>query len=149
MEHLLPELQATFAHEIPITQYLGISVDSYQQGCLILKAPLERNINHKRTAFAGSLNALVTLAGWGQLWLILKELNIPAKIVIQDSVSNYLLPVDSDFSASCSRPLPAQIAKMENMLKKRGKARIELRAEICNDEAIAVSFKGRYVIYLI
>lgn len=148
MDNLLQGLQETLNQEIPITQHLGIIVESYDGKRLILKAPLAQNINHKGTAFAGSLNALVTLAGWGQIWLMLKERGIPGKIVIQDSSSNYLLPVQNDFLAICHKPDTFSIEKMENMLKKRGKARIELNVEIYNDHAIAVSFKGRYVVHL-
>ncbi len=148
MEHLLQRLQVTLLREIPITQYLGIIVESYDDQQLILRAPLAQNINHKGTAFAGSLNALLTLAGWGQLWLILAERNISGKIVIQDSSSSYLLPVHSDFSAICHKPSSEHIARVESTLKKYGKARIELYAEIRDDQELAVSFKGRYVVHL-
>lgn len=148
MKDLLQELQETFFTEIPITQHIGISVASYDNRCLTLSAPLERNINHQRTAFAGSLNALVTLAGWGMLWIILKELGMTAVIVIQDSSSNYLRPVTGDFAASCYKPDQGQLAKLKNMLKKKGVARLELRAEIRQGQDVAVAFKGRYVVYL-
>lgn len=147
MKNLLMELQETLSHEIPITQHLGITVESYDNGDLVLKAPLARNINHKGTAFAGSLNSLVTLSAWGQLWLVLKERDIAARIVIQDSSCNYLLPVKSDFSAVCHKPQPAQITKLEQMLTRKGKARIELHAEIYYDHTVALSFSGRYVVH--
>ena len=148
MEHLLQKLQVTLLQEIPITQYLGILVESYNDQQLVLRAPLAQNTNHKGTAFAGSLNALLTLAGWGQLWLILKERNIPGEIVIQDSSSSYLLPIHNDFHAICHKPSPEQITRLENTLKKHGKARLELHAEIHDDQKLAVSFKGRYVVHL-
>src|SRR6266700_2044174 len=144
MNDIVAELQATFAHEIPITQHLGITVVSYQDECLILRAPFAPNINHKATAFAGSLTALATLAGWGLLWVLLKEHNMAAQIVIQESVNSYLRPVTSDFSARCSKPDATQIAHFESMLRKRGKARIELAVEIYDREVVAVSFQGRY-----
>jgi thioesterase domain-containing protein len=146
MNDLLYELQKTLSREIPITRHLGITVVSYDNGSLILKAPLEQNINHAGTAFAGSLNALVTLSAWGQLWLVLKELNIPATIVIQDSTSSYLLPVSNDFSAICHKPEPTQIARLEHSLIRKGKARIELYAQIYSHHEVAMSFKGRYVV---
>jgi thioesterase domain-containing protein len=146
MNDLLYELQETLSHEIPITRHLGIRVVSYDNGSLVLKAPLEQNINHAGTAFAGSLNALVTLSAWGQLWLVLKELNLLATIVIQDSTSSYLLPVSNDFSAICHKPERAQIARLEQSLIRKGKARIELCAQIYNHHEIAMSFKGRYVV---
>ncbi len=148
MNDILAELQATFAHEIPITQHLGITVVSYQDECLILRAPFAENINHKATAFAGSLTALATLAGWGLLWVMLKDRNVAAQIVIQESVSNYLRPVTGDFLARCSKPDATRLAHFESILRKRGKARIELAVEIHDREVVAVSFKGRYVAFL-
>ncbi len=148
MNDLLAELQTTLAHEIPITEHLGITVVSYEDECLILRAPFAQNINHKATAFAGSLNALVTLAGWGLLWLVLKERDIAAQIVIHESMTSYLRPVTRDFSARCCKPDSIHIVHLENTLRKRGKARLELQAEICEGEVVAVSFKGRYVVLL-
>jgi thioesterase domain-containing protein len=144
----LQELQETFHREIPITKQLGITVENYNGEQLTLKAPIGANINHKHTAFAGSINSLVTLAGWGLLWLMLKELDIAANIIIQDSTCNYLRPVTRDFSASCRKPDPVDINKFEKTLRTRGKARLELLSEIHEAGKAVVSFKGRYVIHL-
>jgi thioesterase domain-containing protein len=148
MKDRLRALQETLYREIPITKHLGITVESYDDEQLILKAPIEPNRNHKQTAFAGSLNALVTLAGWGLLWLVLGEQDLATTIVIQNSESNYLRPVTNDFSARCRKPDSARLAHFENMLRKKGKARLELLAEIDEREKVAVSFKGRYVVIL-
>jgi len=148
MHDRLQELQETLAREIPITNHLGISIESYDETGLTLKAPLQQNINHKSTAFAGSLNALLTLAGWGLLWLILKERGLHVQIVIQESMSNYLRPVTRDFSARCHKPDPAYIARLETTLRKKGKARLELQSEIREGDIVAVTFSGRYVIFL-
>ncbi len=148
MHDRLQELQEILAREIPITQHLGISIESYDDAGLTLKAPLQQNINHKSTAFAGSLNALLTLAGWGLLWLILKERDLHAQIVIQESISSYLRPVTRDFSARCHKPDPTHIARLETTLRKKGKARLELQSEIREGDIVAVTFSGRYVIFL-
>jgi len=148
MHDRLRELQEILAQEIPITQHIGITVESYDDEGLTLKAPLHQNINHKSTAFAGSLNALLTLAGWGLLWLLLKERDMHAQIVIQESMSNYLRPVTRDFSARCHKPDPTHIARLETVLRKKGKARLELQSEIREGDIVAVSFKGRYVVFL-
>ncbi|MBF2006563.1 MAG: thioesterase domain-containing protein [Chlorogloeopsis fritschii C42_A2020_084] len=142
------KLQETFYTEIPITYHLGITVADYNGSCLTLKTPLEKNINHKHTAFAGSLNILVTLAGWGLLWLILQEQEIEATIVIQDSRISYLKPVTKDFSASCNKPSHRQISQFLKSLKNKGKARIELCSKIWEAEELAVEFQGRYVALL-
>lgn len=77
---------------------------SYGADGLTLAAPLVPNGNHAATAFAGSLNALLTLAGWGLLWPLLDEAHIAASMVIQDSHIPYLRPVDTDLVARCSLP---------------------------------------------
>lgn len=143
---LAAELQRTLAHEIPITRHLGLAVEAYDGERLTLVAPLAKNLNHKATAFAGSLNAVTTLAGWGLAWLILRELGIAATVVIQHSTSNYLLPVTSDFSARCRKPDAEQLALFAATLRRRGKARIELHVSIEQDGRVAVDFSGRYVV---
>jgi len=149
MHDRLRELQEILAQEIPITQHLGITVESYDDEGLTLKAPLRQNINHKSTAFAGSLNALLTLAGWGLIWLLLKERDMHAHIVIQESMSSYLRPVTRDFSAWCHKPDPAYITRLETTLKRKGKARLQLQSEIREGDIVAVTFSGRYVVFLL
>jgi thioesterase domain-containing protein len=148
MKDRLQALQETLYREIPITKHLGITVESYDDEQLTLKAPIEPNRNHKQTAFAGSLNAVMTLAGWGLLWLLLGEQGLATTIVIQDSESSYLRPVTNDFSARCRKPNSARLVRFENILRNKGKARLELLAEIDVGEEVAVLFKGRYVVFL-
>src|SRR6476646_8042129 len=88
----LRALQAVLDHDIPISAALGLKVAGFDAGTLRLAAPLAPNINHKDTAFAGSLNAVLTLAGWSLLWLIARSAGMPAKVVIQDSAIRYLRP---------------------------------------------------------
>jgi thioesterase domain-containing protein len=146
MVNLTEALQQTLEHEIPLTRHLELRVLAYDEQGLALAAPLAPNINHKQTAFAGSLNAVVTLSGWGLLWLLLQEQGLAARVVIQDSSCSYLHPVNDDFIAFCRKPAPAEIAKMVQALRKRGRARIGLRVEVRNALGVAVSFTGRYVI---
>lgn len=138
-------LQATLDHEIPITRQIGIKVVRYDGEQLALAAPLERNINHKSTAFAGSLNSVVTLAGWGMIWIMLKELDIAGTIVIQDSASHYRRPVTQDFTAICHKPDAEQVAQFARILREKGRARLELQAEIHEHGTLVMSFQGRYV----
>ena len=141
-------LQATFDHEIPITREIGIRVAHYDGEQLALAAPIERNINHKATVFAGSLNSVVTLAGWGMIWILLKELDIAGTIVIQDSASHYRRPVTQDFTAICRRPDSEQVNLFAHALREKGRARLELQATIHEHDILVVSFQGRYVALL-
>src|SRR5690242_14174059 len=101
---LAHELEAVLQHEIPLSRQMGLTVQRYDGSCLVLGAPLAPNINHKATAFAGSLNAVMTLAGWGTVWLLLAECGLHGTIVIQESSTRYQLPVGNDFTATCRVP---------------------------------------------
>ena len=138
-------LQATLDNEIPITRDIGIRVAHYDGEQLALAAPIERNINHKATVFAGSLNAVMTLAGWGMIWMLLKELDMTGTIVIQNSASHYKRPVTRDFTAICHRPGVEQVRQFARTLHEKGRARLELEATIHEHEALVMSFQGRYV----
>src|SRR5262249_11092228 len=109
---LLAQLQATFDHEIPLSRAIGLTALRYDARGLTLGAPLAPNTNHKSTAFAGSLNAAATLAGWGLVWLLLRERGLAATIVIQESETRYQLPVRGDFAAICALPPAAEIEQL-------------------------------------
>jgi len=142
----LMRLERTLHHEIPLTHAMGIRVVSFDEQGLMLSAPLAANINHKHTAFGGSLATLTTLAGWGLLHLLLRE-HPPATIVIQESRTHYHRPVTGDFTALCALPATKVLGSFLETLKRRGMARIELAASIPADGRTAVEFHGRYVIF--
>jgi thioesterase domain-containing protein len=142
---MLEELERTLHEDIPITKQLGIRVLEYEADTLALKAPLDANINHKGTAFAGSIYAVATLAGWGLIWLLLREAEIAARIVIQESSIRYRHPITQDMVATCSKPSPARLEQFFVMLRRKGIARLELQTQIKEGGQTAVEFNGRYV----
>jgi thioesterase domain-containing protein len=143
---LTRELQAVLHHEIPLSQQIGLTVGEYDGACLSLRAPLAPNVNHKATAFAGSLTAVATLAGWGVVWLILRERDLRGVIVIQESATEYHLPVGHDFVATCRIPSERVIEHFLSALRRRGKARLPLTVDIRADAGqVAVAFTGSYV----
>jgi thioesterase domain-containing protein len=148
MNELLVALQQTLIQNVPITKHMGISAERYDEKGLVLKAPLAGNTNPRGTAFAGSINSLITLTGWGTVWLLLQELNIDGYVVIQNSQTNYLNPITADFAAFCRKPAQDTIDKFKQALRKKGQARIELGIEIRQEDEVAVEFKGRYVVRL-
>lgn len=142
-------LQETLDHEIPLARAIGLAVARYDVAGLALRAPLAPNTNHKSTAFAGSLNAVATLAGWGFVWLVLRERGLRGTVVIHESAIQYRLPVRDDFVALCRAPQPEQLDAFVAALRRRGKARLALAVEIRDgDERTAVAFTGSYVALL-
>jgi thioesterase domain-containing protein len=141
------ELQALLSRELPITQHLGVEVLRLDDTGLELRLPLAANRNHKGAAFAGSLNALATLAGWGVLVDVLARRGIDAHVVIQDSSVRYLAPVHADAVARCAAPHSAPLEHALATFGRRGLARLALTAEIAQDGQPAVAFQGRYVFH--
>lgn len=142
---LLRALRAKLRRDMPITKALGLRVVGNEGGGLVLSSPLEPNINHKGTAFAGSLNAAATLAGWGTIWLALREHGIRSHVVIQDSTVHYFRPVTGDFTARCKPPSAHAVERLVKSVAKKGRGRIELDVTVADASGDAVRFQGRFV----
>lgn len=141
----LRALRALLRTDLPVTEHLHIVVLGFRGGDLVLKAPLSANVNHQRTAFAGSLNATATLAGWATAWLIMREHDIDGNVVIQDSSVHYERPVASDFEARCTFPDADTVERLVAAVRRRGRGRLELSVTVSDAEGDAVRFRGRYV----
>ena len=146
MDELLLELQEVLSHEIPLTHHLGLRVEHYDaEDGLSLWAPILPNLNHKSTAFAGSLNAVLTLSGWSLVWLLLKQWEMSGTVVIQECTCRYLHPVHEDFVARCRIPEQDDLNRFQAQIRSRRKGRIELLVEVYQNDQVAVTFWGRYV----
>ena len=140
-------LEQTLHHEIPLSRAMQVRVEHYDGRRLILRAPLGANINHKSTAFGGSLYSLAVLCGWGLLHMKLREAQLHATIVIQESSIRYLHPVSTDFAAVCQIPEDFDMARLLSTLRRRGRARAHLETFIRGTDEVAVEFSGSYVLH--
>jgi thioesterase domain-containing protein len=144
---LLDELQSKLDREIPMCAQMGIRVHANGEQGLVMRLPLSPNRNHQQTAFAGSLNALCTIAGWGSVYLLLRELDRTGSIVIRRSSIRYHEPVTTpDIFARCL-PIPADARQyFREMLDDKGQAKLDLVVEIAGSDGPAVLFSGSYVV---
>ncbi len=143
-------LAQVLAEELPITQSLGITVREIGRDRVVLAMPLAANRNHKGTVFAGSLNAVATLAGWSLLWQVMREAGIQAHVVIQDSSVRYLVPAQSDVVAEATPPDAAALEQALLLLARRGRARVALEAVVRDRETqVVATLSGRYVVHRI
>lgn len=131
---------------IPLVQHMQIQVVSYDQNGLILSAPLAANINHKLTAFGGSLAALATLACWGVLWLML-EPQPDLHIVVNESHMRYLRPVTDTLVARCELPDHTSRERFIDTLQRRRKARMQMISQVIQDEVVCAEFSGTFVAF--
>lgn len=143
----LRELQNTLEHEIPMCRMMGIRVVSGGDDGLTLELPLDPNRNHRQTAFAGSLNAVCTVAGWGTTFLLLRELNQAGDIVIRRSAIRYQQPVDwREIVARCHPVTQSTREYFREMLEEKGQGKLDLMVDIANGDQTAVVFHGSYVV---
>lgn len=139
------ELQNYIYENIPLSKAMGIMVIKATSDNVILNAPLNLNMNHKKTAFGGSLQSLATLCCWCLVHINLQNFNAPVEIVISKSEIKYLLPVTDDFKAECLLKDKKAFMHFKDSLKKRSKARIQLKAKIFQDSKLAVDYIGEFV----
>ena len=140
------EALASYLHQqIPASRLLEVGVQHCSENAVELQAPLEPNINHKNTAFGGSLAVLAILAGWS---LVFMRLNgVKNEIVIQQSAMSYLKAVNGPFTATSLYQPSAAWTKFERSFERRGRGRIQVESRVfCGDEIVA-NFSGTYVAF--
>jgi thioesterase domain-containing protein len=129
----------------PVSRHLGVRVLGVGPEGVRLGAPLAANFNRGETAFGGSLSALAILAAWSWLRLQLDAHGFAGSLVIQRNAVEYLAPATSDFEAFARSPEPSQWERFRRTLERRGRARIELDAELRVGEELVARFRGEYV----
>jgi len=146
-QQLLNLLGETLRREMPISNAMAIETVSWDGSQLAMQMPLEPNRNHQYSAFAGSLNALCTVVGWGTVFLLLKSDNLDGNIVIRRGKIRFLRPVRTpQIQATGLHIDPKELAHFFELLHSKGKSKIDISAEIADDQGAYVSFKGSYVV---
>lgn len=141
-----PDQLQRYLHEhIPISRPLGVRVLAAGPELVRLAAPLEANLNHRQTAFGGSLSAVAILAGWSWLYLRLGGPGFTGRIVIQHHSVDYVAPAEGDFVASCAGAGPEPWARFERTLARRGRARVTLDVDVQVEDRLVARCRGRYV----
>lgn len=141
----LERLSAYLAQEIPLTRAMQVSVDDWDGQCLAVSAPLAPNLNHKATAFGGSLYALAVLAGWGLIVLRLWQEGLDCEVVVQSAEVEYLEPVNKRLAARCTLSDDKAWRKLLAQLRRRGRARITLHPCVPGTETDALRMRARFV----
>lgn len=130
---------------IPLTRHLEVTVIELSAGQVVLSAPLAPNINHRETAFGGSLASVAILAGWSWLHARLTGLGKRQRLVVSQSMATFSHAVDQDFLAVCESPTEHDFDKFLRTLERRGKARLSLESHILCREIIAVQHSAAFV----
>lgn len=130
---------------IPLAAAMDIDVLDAGAATVMLSAPLAPNINHRDTAFGGSVSALAILAAWSLLHLRLRAEEIECRLVIQRNEVEYLQPIDGTFTARAALAAPESWDPFVTLLARRGKARIAVLAALEYRGVVAGRFEGEFV----
>jgi len=154
-EKISEKLKQFFLDHLPITQFMGLEVESYDGDTLILTAPLEPNINDKQTAFGGSLYNAAVMACWGMIYLKTQEKDIKCNQVVAEGSMKYIAPVNGRIRAICHAPREKELAAFFESFNQKGRAKITLESAIYDDACVmkidpetkpSVKFSGLYAI---
>jgi thioesterase domain-containing protein len=141
------QLESVLHNEIPLTRAMQISVSQCDANTVKLSAPLSPNINHKCTAFGGSLYSMAVLCGWGFVYNQMQLNNLSGHIVIQHSEVDYKLPVDGEIRAICEFHDETLLQKFIKTFHRKGRGRIKLVVRIMYNGHEALHFTGQYVVH--
>lgn len=143
----LKTLEKTLHQEVPLTQQMGVKVQSHNGHELILHADFEPNVNIHGTAFGGSLYSICAVTCWGMLHLKFEEAGLNAHCVLGQAKISYMLPVRGDIQARCRLPQDGSFELFMARLEQGERARIELTAEILIEDGLAVCYAGNYLAF--
>lgn len=139
------EVEAYLHRHIPISRGMGVRVIACGQDGVTLAAPLAPNLNHRATVFGGSASAIAILAAWAWLHFALRAADLRCRLVIQRNTMDYVAPIDGDFTARCEGLGGVAFEKFVRTLKRHGKARSELGAQLLLGDKVVAKFAGEYV----
>jgi len=140
----LSALDAYLHAHIPLSAAMEVRARRWEGARLTLAAPITPNINHKATAFGGSVSTLAILSAWSLLHLRLRDAGLAVELVIQRNQVEYLAPIATDFEATAALASEADWTRFEQMLRRRGRARIAVLAEVRADGGPAEAPQGRF-----
>lgn len=137
------ELQQRWEQQIPISDKMGIRINQFTGYRFEICALLNANLNPHDSMFAGSVFSMATLAGWGMVWLLMKERQLSASIVLADSHIRYRRPILERPRAVVSLDgLSGDLDRLENGRK----ARVKLEVTFYSGDEVAGTFTGTYML---
>lgn len=138
-----------YLHEqIPLSAAMKVAVDRAGLESVVLAAPLEPNVNHKNTAFGGSLSTLGILAAWSLVHIRLLREDLRCEVVIQSNHMDYDRPVTGVFTARSGLASATSWPLFIKTLRRRKLARIEVLSELTSNQSVVGRLNGRFVAFL-
>lgn len=142
----ISSLQVYLSARIAPARALGLTVEADDP--VTIAAPLEANVNDKGTAFAGSLFSVAALAGWLHLMRWCSNRSLDAEVALQGASAQFIAPARAGFRAIAGDPPREQRERLELMLARRGRGRIEIPIEVNCEARQVMTLAGVYAVTL-
>ncbi|HCD53413.1 MAG TPA: hypothetical protein DEQ34_13270 [Balneolaceae bacterium] len=140
------EAQDYIYTNIPITKAMGMKIEKLSNNEVQLSLPIDKNINHRGSAFGGSIDSLFLTTGWAFIRFLIDHYTPTPIIVGSRGETSFIKPVLTDFVSQLEMPDEVEIQKFLSTFERFGKARITLKAGIYEDDELYASFEGDYVV---
>lgn len=142
------DLEKTIRQQIPALRQFSFHISELTPRTIRVDARLSDHINHKGTAFGGSLYQVALVASYG-LFLHLMELNKiqTHDFVISKGEMHYRAPVTGNFHATL-RVSEADADHFLQTLQSQKKAELWLRTQVYTAQKLGAELKARFVAFL-
>ncbi len=142
-----PDWLADALADIPLLRAVQMEVVRADPALVELRAPFSPNRNDKGTAFAGSQATLATLSGWIMTSLLAAETGQRYAAAVAHSELDYLRPGLADLRIICPAPDTAALAAFQDALKRKGRGRLSLQAEVWSGDTQVLRYRGDYAAF--
>jgi len=140
------ELETFLRSRIPLSAAMAVEVRTASPSAVVIFAPLAPNLNHRDTAFGGSVSAVAILAAWSVLYVRMQAEGLAGRIVIRRNAMSYDRPIAGDFTASAAAPDATDWAKFRATLARKRTARIRVGARIESGGERAGELDGEFAV---
>jgi thioesterase domain-containing protein len=124
-------LEDLLKQKIKLYEHLGLEIQELGPLGLRFRVSLQDNLNHKGTAFGGSLYAAAVTAAYALVFHGLRERAIATEnIVIQKGDIQYYKPVEQDFDVVCKFADQAAADDFYARLLRDGRVKDALTVEV-------------------
>jgi thioesterase domain-containing protein len=147
MRYSVSDLETYLHTHIPLSAAMQVAVVSATPEAMTLSAPLAPNINHRSTAFGGSVSTLAILSAWSLVNLRLKAEGLHTRLVIQSNRMDYDAPIESDFTATATLADEGAWPLFLKMLARKGRARCVVQSVVRCGDAVGGRFEGEFVAF--
>jgi thioesterase domain-containing protein len=143
----LNQFQSFLHKEIPLTQQMGLQLNSLSDREVKMSAPLAPNINDKGSVFGGSSSALQIICAWSLVKLNCIQNSITADIVIYKNETIWQAPLFSNFQVVSKFNGTSNFVEIKNTLSLNKNVKLETLSTIYDANGnITSEMKAIYVL---